>query len=132
MRVREPSRADIVEVGERAGAQLLLRHVVARDRQLLIAGDRRVHRRHPFGLVEPAVTELNQPPDGLRDRDTARVFGVVGGGNVWISDSGNATGKRREIGSGNYLAIEAPAVWIELSAELNQACNAAGPYHGIK
>ena len=83
MCIGEPLRALIVEAGRRAGLEFLCRRLVAGDRTFRIAGNGYVDPFHPFGRVEPAVAEFDQPPRGLCDGNGARVVRVVGGGDVW-------------------------------------------------
>ena len=61
VRVGEPLRAGVVEVRQGALLEGLLRIVVARNRTLRVAGNRPVDPLDPFGRVEPAVAQLDQP-----------------------------------------------------------------------
>ena len=61
VRVGEPLRASVVEVRQRALLECLRRVLVARSRPLRIAVDRLVHPLDPFGRVEPAITQLDEP-----------------------------------------------------------------------
>ena len=73
MRIGEPLRAGVVEVGEGALLQGLGRGLVAGNRPLGIACNRLVDPLDPFGRVEPAVAQFDQPPGGLGN-----------GNGVWI------------------------------------------------
>ena len=59
--VGEPLRAGVVEVRQRAFLERLRRVLVAGDRALGIAGNRLIDPLDPFGRVEPAVTQLDEP-----------------------------------------------------------------------
>ena len=97
MRVSKPLRAGIVEIGQGAFLELLRGGFVAGNRALGIAGNRLVDPFDPFGRVEPAVAQFNQPPCSLGNGDGAWVIRVLGSGNV----RGQAFGKRECTESGS-------------------------------
>ena len=82
VRVREPLRAGVVEVRQRTFLERLRGVLVAGNWTLRIAWDWLVHPLDPLGWIEPAVTQLDEPPHGPGDGGSARVVRIVGGGNA--------------------------------------------------
>ena len=77
MGVDEPLRALIVEVGQRALAQLRGRHGVFRQDAVGIAEDDFRLDAHEIGRVEPRVAQLVEALRGLGDRDRARIVDII-------------------------------------------------------
>ena len=82
MGVGEPLGAGVIEVCEGALAEFLCRFLVSGDGTGRIAGGGLLQPFDPFGRVKPAVAQFDEAAGGFGDGDGARVFGVVGGGNV--------------------------------------------------
>ena len=47
------------------------------SRTLRIAGDRLIYPLHPFGRVEPAVTQFDQPPGSFSNGNSGRIAGGI-------------------------------------------------------
>ena len=73
VRIGQPLRPGVVEVRQRALLERLRRGLVAGHRPLRVAGNRLVHPLDPFGRVQPAVTQFDQPLrfQGFRRQYTA-------------------------------------------------------------
>ena len=80
--VDELLRAGVVEVGEGALFELLGCGFVAGDRALGIARNWLVQPFQPFGRVEPAVAQFDQPPWSPGNGDGGQVAGVFSSGKV--------------------------------------------------
>ena len=82
MRIGQPLRASVVQIGQGAFLEFFRYVLVAWHRTLGIAGDRLVYPLHPFGRIEPTVAQLDQPPGGLGNSNGVWIVGIVGSRNV--------------------------------------------------
>ena len=89
MRVGQPLRTGVVEVGQRTGFEVFGRGVVSGHWAFGIAGNGFVDPFHPFGRVEPAVAEGDEPLGRFGNGRGARVFGIVRGRDVRRQPRGN-------------------------------------------
>ena len=82
MRVGQPLRTRVVQVGQRALLQLLRRRFVLGQDAVGIAGHHLGLAHHQVLGVEPVLAQFVQPRGGGGDRLRARIVGIIGGGDV--------------------------------------------------
>ena len=67
MRVVEPLRTSVVEIGQRPLPEFLLRRFASCDRAFREPRDRFVHPLDPFGGIQPSVPQFDQSLRSFRD-----------------------------------------------------------------
>ena len=78
--------------GEGALAEFMGGVLAAGDGVARVVGGGFFMPLHPFGRIEPAVAEFNQPPCGMSDGGGTRVVRIVGG-----RDIGREPAREREV-----------------------------------
>ena len=111
VRVVEPLRTSVVEIGQRPLPEFLLRRLGSCDRALRETRDRFLHPLGPFWWIQPAVTQRHEPSRGFGDGDGSRLLHVLHRWNVrrqsfWERE--RLEGRRRRVARSVFQARPDP------------------------